>query len=286
MKAHFEKITSSPENSFKAFIYEEHEFSAPWHFHPEYELTCILNSKGMRYVGDSVQQFEEEDLVLVGANLPHCWKNTGDYQGLSTALVIQWREDILGEGWLQKKEFINIQQLLKQAARGLKFSHEVNVQLKDTLMSIVDQPPFDKLIILLKILNQLAASEQYELLCGNSFSYNLDHEANEKINKIYNYVRERYQHKIKLQEIASLVAMSETAFCRFFKKKLNKSFFTFVNEYRIHMPSKLLIETDRQVAQIGYECGYESLPFFYRQFQKFMHCSPFAYKKKYLQVIR
>ncbi len=73
--------------------------------------------------------------------------------------------------------------------------------------------------------------------------------------------------------------MSEPAFCRFFKKKLNKSFFAFVNEYRINMACKLLIETDMQVAQVGYECGYESLPFFYRQFKKFLQCSPFAYKK-------
>ena len=268
MKAHFEKITSLPENSFKAFIYKEQEFTAPWHFHPEYELTFILNSRGMRYVGDSVQPFEEGDLVLLGANLPHCWKNTGKQQGLSTALVIQWQEDILGDGWLQKKEFANIQQLLKQAALGLRFRREVSVALKDMLPGIVDQPPFEKLISLLKILNHLAIAGQYEALCANSFSYNLDMEANEKINKIYNFVKEHYQQKIRLKDIASLVAMSEAAFCRFFKKKLNKSFFTFVNEYRINMACKLLLETDRQVAQIGFECGYESLPFFYRQFSE------------------
>ncbi len=284
MKAQFEKITSSPQSSFKAFIYEEEEFSAPWHFHPEYELTYIVNSRGMRYVGDSVHPFEENDLVLVGANLPHCWKNTGGYQALSTAIVIQWNEALLGEGWLQKEEFFNIQQLLKQSARGLKFDQKVAFQVKKMLIDMVDEAPFDKLVSLLKILNYLATSGGRKPLCGHGFSYHLDDAANEKINKIYNYVRKYYQDKITLQEASSLVTMSETAFCRFFKKKLNKSFFTFVNEYRINMACKSLIETDRQVAQVAYGCGYESLPFFYRQFKKYQNCSPFAYKKKYLEV--
>ena len=78
--------------------------------------------------------------------------------------------------------------------------------------------------------------------------------------------------------------MRDETFCRFFKKSLNKSFFTFVNEYRINLSCKELIETNKQVSQIAYECGNESLPFFYRQFQKLMSCSPLVFKKMYLRL--
>src|SRR3546814_19530298 len=80
MKAHFEQVMSLPENSFKVFLHEVNEFDAPWHYHPEYELTLILQSKGIRYVGNSMENFEEGDLVLLGPNLPHCWKNTEDHK--------------------------------------------------------------------------------------------------------------------------------------------------------------------------------------------------------------
>ena len=73
MKAQFEKITTSRDNSFKAFSYEDRQFDAPWHYHPELELTFIVSSNGLRYVGDSMQKFEEKDLVLLGPDLPHFW---------------------------------------------------------------------------------------------------------------------------------------------------------------------------------------------------------------------
>ena len=76
MKALLEKISNPAQSSFTIFYYSEKEFDAPWHFHPEYELTYIKSSSGMRYVGDSVLEFEAGDLVLLGPNLPHCWKNT------------------------------------------------------------------------------------------------------------------------------------------------------------------------------------------------------------------
>ncbi|MDN5211801.1 AraC family transcriptional regulator [Fulvivirgaceae bacterium BMA12] len=281
MKAQFEKITTSRENSFKAFLYRDREFDAPWHYHPELELTYIVSSKGMRYVGDSIQKFEPGDLVLLGADLPHCWKNTGGSAGDASSIVIQWKENFLGEGWLQNPEFAAVNNLLTLASRGIKFGVKLTTEVEEMLFAILKESGFKRLIFLLEILNHLAVSSDYTLLSGDNFIANLNLEANDRINKVYNFVRENYGRKITLQEVASLVAMSEEAFCRFFKKTLNKSFFTFLNEYKVNLACKLLVETNYQVTRIAYECGYESLPYFYRQFQKFVHCSPASYKKEY-----
>ena len=54
-------------------------FDNPWHFHPELELNLILKSSGTRFVGDSILSFKENDLVLLGPNLPHYWKNDERY---------------------------------------------------------------------------------------------------------------------------------------------------------------------------------------------------------------
>ena len=97
MKAQFEKIVTSVDSSFHAFLYENENFDAPWHFHPEYELTYIVKGKGMRYVGNSVQKFEEGDFVLLGSNLPHCWKNQHQYKGTVKSLVFQDRNTWCGE---------------------------------------------------------------------------------------------------------------------------------------------------------------------------------------------
>ncbi len=82
MKAQFEAFTPLPESSFRIFGYEVAEFDAPWHYHPEYELTIILKSCGIRYVGNSMESFEAGDLVsCLVRTLPHCWKNAPDNTG-------------------------------------------------------------------------------------------------------------------------------------------------------------------------------------------------------------
>lgn len=78
--------------------------------------------------------------------------------------------------------------------------------------------------------------------------------------------------------------MSKESFCRFFKKTFRKSFFEFINEYKISMASKMLIATDLSTSEIGYKVGYNNLSFFNRQFQKFVNMSPSKYRKMYRDI--
>lgn len=281
MKAQFEKISSSTNSSFNAFIYEDENFDAPWHFHPEYELTYIVKGEGIRYVGNNVEKFENSDFVLVGSNLPHCWKNTIQNKGMVKSIVIQWKDTILGDNWIEKNEFQNIKNLLKKASKGVKFNLKSSKKMEIELNKILNKSPFEKLLSFIQLLEDLSDFKEVETLTSEGFTPTLNLKSNYRIEKVYDYVQKNYDKKIKLKEVSSLVSMGNESFCRFFKKSLNKSFFTFVNEYRVNLACKYLIETNKQVSQIAYDCGYESLPFFYRQFQKFMGCSPLQFKKMY-----
>ena len=284
MKAQFEKVTSSEGSSFKFFKYESNKFKAPWHFHPEYELCYIKQGRGIRYVGHSIEDFSEDELVLIGSNLPHCWKTAQDYQGTSISIIMQWDKDVLGDNWLDKEEFVQIRNLLKKASTGLKFSADTTNKVRPILEKEVENKPFGKIITLLQILQILTEAEEYDRLSVDGYKGILSTEAGDRINLLYNYVEENYKKKITLNEVSSMVSMSEEAFCRFFKRVLNKPFFTFINEYRINIACKLLIESELQVSEIAYQSGYESLPFFYRQFQKFKDTSPLAYRKMYRRI--
>lgn len=281
MKAQLEKIISPAHGSFKVFRYKDERFDAPWHFHPEYELTYIVKSNGIRFVGDSVMEFEKGDLVLLGSNLPHCWKNMETQNEQAESVVVQWKNDLLGNGWLDASEFLPIKKVLMSAARGIKFDSSSNEKAMLLLNKMPELPPFEKVIALLTILNFLAASKNYELLSAPNFSPKLNQKTSNNIDRIQGYVAKNYRSRITLKDVSSLVAMTEETFCRFFKKSFNKSFFTFLNEYKVKLACKLLIESNKQVSEIAFECGYESLPFFYRQFKKFMGCSPLVYQKKY-----
>lgn len=281
MKAQFEAFQPLPDSSFRIFGYEVAEFDAPWHYHPEYELTVILQSEGIRYVGNSMENFEAGDLVLLGPNLPHCWKNTPDSRGPASSIVVQWPGEFIGAGWQDVEEFKSLKRLLQLAGQGIRFSQDVSSVVRPMLAEMLEMQPFPRLIKFLEVLELLAAVKNIHILCEQGFAYPLNYEDNQRINTVYNYIREHYAERISLATLSGLVYMSEESFSRFFSRIMQKPLFTFLNEYRINMASKMLIETDMQVAEISFACGYESPPFFFRQFRKFGGMTPAAYRKQF-----
>src|SRR6056297_239355 len=88
-------------------------FYNPLHYHPEFELTLIVKSFGQRRIGDSIENFNEGDLVLVGNNLPHVWKNDDIFFDESTnmkarAICVKFLPDFAGEGFFDRPEMNGI----------------------------------------------------------------------------------------------------------------------------------------------------------------------------------
>ena len=285
MKPAYKSVSLIDSKSFKVIRQDnKEEFDFPWHYHPEFELTFISTGQGIRYVGNNIENFYENDLVLLGSNLPHCWINTGDSTCTSGTVVIYLNTDMVN--WLTSQQFNSISQLFEKSNQGIKFSKNVALRIKDKLTDLLQADPFQKYIILLQILNDLSYTSEFSLLSPMGFSYELNHTNNARINAVYQYVRENYHRKITLAEIAMHVNMSVEYFSRFFSKSLMKSFFTFLNEYRINRACKLLIETDKPISEICYKAGFESIPFFYRQFKKTKNCPPQSYRLQYHNAFR
>ncbi len=200
-----------------------------------------------------------------------------DFKAL--AVVVQWKENMIDSRW---PEFDSISRFLKASGKGLRFTVPVALGFRERLINLTQLPPIEKFIQLLQILYELSRSTGVRALCEQDFIYNLDLNENERISKIYCYVKRHYQDKITLKDIASYVNISEEYFSRFFSKTMKKTFFAFLNEYRINIACQLLIETDMSVKEVCYHCGYESLPFFYRQFKKVKGCSPMEFRGRYV----
>ncbi len=284
MKPHFKPI-SSESSLFKIELQESNkQFDYPWHYHPEPEITYILSSHGVRHVGNSTENFYCDDLVLLGSNLPHTWQSCREEDEPATAIVIYLKEDFLNESWMQSIEFKAIAGLLAETNKGIAVDREKALQLKPKFLRLLKAPAFEKMIIVMEILQELARSAQFRFLCPQGFTGALNRTDNARINVIYDYIQSHYLQQVSLSEISSRVNMSEKYFSRFFSKVMKKPFFEFLNEYRINRACKLLIETDMQISEICYASGFESVSFFYRQFRKFKGCQPKTYRKNYQQV--
>ena len=264
-------------------------FNPNWHFHPEFQISFIVQGKGTRFVGDHVHSFEEGDLVFTGPNLPHLWRSDDAYfekgSTLTTrGLVIYFDHELLSESLLDREEFYNLNKLVENASRGMEFYGETKLKINKLLLCIADEKGFRRIIKLLEILDILASSEDYNLLSSPGYINVFKGDDAEKMRLVYEYVMTNFKTKISLEEAAKMLNMTTTSFCRYFKPRANKTFTRFVNEIRIGHARKLLLEDNFNISQISYECGFNALSNFNRQFKAITDMSPHEYRKLFLNI--
>jgi AraC-like DNA-binding protein len=278
----FRKITYSELASFSASFENPPLFETPWHHHPEFELILILGCTGTRFMGDNIAEFRDIELILIGPNLPHFWKESPLMKNPDgEAYVIHFAEEFLGKEFLNIPEAKKIKSLLDKAKYGLRFDVEPDGQYIQKIKNLFEKKKFDRVLILLDLLNAMAKSNKYEELSSAGFINFFTENKSTRINEVFEYSITNFKESIDLATVANLIFMSKPAFCRFFKKSTGKTYFDFLKELRIGYACKLLQENNMSIIQICYECGYESISNFNRQFKEMLETTPLHYRKNF-----
>ena len=278
-----EKVSYDQKNSLIARWNRNWYFSTPLHFHIEYELVYVVESYGIRYVGDSKEPFREDDLVLVGSQLPHTWQNDEIFtrnlkSHIVKAVIIQFGHDFVNM-INQCHEFYQVGELIKESQRGLSFTTESCNEVKNMLLQLPDIPDhFEKVLLVLRILNQLAKSKNYRHLASLSFQNMNKEQSITKIIDTIKHISVNYQDKLTLSEIANRFSMSTTAFCNYFKRKTGKTLICYINEIRISQACRLLISSEKNITEIAFECGFNNISNFNRIFKSITGKTPREYR--------
>ncbi len=278
MKAVFEKVDIGFGLSFSVKEFTIPEFDAPWHFHPELELTYIVKSRGNRFVGDKVEEFAENDLVLIGPNLPHLWQNPSNQAGDSQAIVIHFSANLLQTSMKSIPEFESIHLLLEESATGLVFEREAAAVAGREMHRMATLPPFERLIAFLNLLQKLATAAGKRTLASPGYIPRTTEKDAEQLAVVFEYVRKHFHENLRLTDVAALIHLTPPAFCRFFKKRVKKTFFEFLNEFRIGNACRLLIETNMKVTEASFRSGFYNIAHFNKQFKKITGHSPVKYR--------
>lgn len=237
-------------------------------------------------MGDSIAEFRETEMVLIGPNLPHFWKEDDHNKNKSAeAYVIHFSEDFLGKDFFNIPEGKKIKHLLEQSRFGLKFHNEPDSVYIQKIEKIFSAKEFDRVLILLDLLNMMAKSEKYEQLSTPGFVNFFTEKHSARINTVFEYSITNFKEPIELETVAGLIYMSKPSFCRFFKKSTGKAYFDFLKELRIGYACKLLQESNMSITQICFECGYENISNFNRQFKELIATTPFKYRQNFVEQL-
>jgi AraC-like DNA-binding protein len=282
-KIHREITPLQEDDCFLVFDRERDLFTFPIHFHPEYELNFIAKAKGARrVVGDHLGETGDKELVMVGPNLYHGWenyKNTGEE--MHHEITVQFPRDLFQEHLLQKNILKPIREMLHNANRGILFSEQTTEMAGERLMQISKKRGFDSYMEFQSLLYDLAISRDQRLLTNISFQKTNDFFNSDRIEKIYNFVRENYNKRIMLDDAAKLLNMSIVSFSRLIKQRTGKSFVDFVNEIRLGYATRMLIETSKSISEICYECGFNNISNFNRTFKRKQNCTPSEFRTNF-----
>jgi AraC-like DNA-binding protein len=278
-KPRLEKISPGFGNSILAKKHTEFlkTYKPFWHFHPEIELVYVNKGNGKRHIGNHLSYFNNSQLLLIGSNLPH----NGFTDRLTTngsETLIQFKPDFLGATFFEVPEMEAIKKLFERAKKGLLFGSETKKKLGSKIESLTTQEGFQKIVVLLEILHELATVEDYKILNADGFAFEAQPQDSSKVDVIFGYINEHFKEQIRLDEIADVVSMTVPAFCRFFKKTTGKTFTKLVNEYRVVHATKLLAESQMSITDIAFECGFNNFSHFNKLFKEFTGKSASKYR--------
>lgn len=284
MRFVYEKIVVSHKHSFITRRLKMDPNSDKIHSHKNFELNYISSGSGRRIVGNHISNYIRGDLVLLGPNISHCWevlepaaKNYGE------CIVTHFYENIISSDFFNIPELDEVNNLLKEAQSGIHFKGPETKKAAESLKKMVNITGLDRYIELLKVFSILLRIDNREYLALPSSLPNNYKKDRDQIDKIYEYVFNNVQEGIRLDEAAQLVCMEPSSFSRYFRKRTNQTFMNYVKKVRIGIAARLLAETDKQITQICYECGYNNLANFNYYFKVVMKKTPSEYRKTFQQ---
>ena len=277
------KILKTAEESILVEEWRLPYFYSRVHFHPEYQLTFIHNSSGSLFIGDKLEAFQPGDIFIIGSNVPHVFINNENdlipKDNSVNAISIFFTKSSFGNGFLDLPELKQIRDMLQKAEFGVKTEGSCRKRVAVQLASISQLPKFDRLITLLSALQTIAASDEIMLISSSSIPLVFERNESNKIDLVYEYTLKNFAHKITLKEVADLMNMTPTSFCKFFKLHTRKTYVEFLIGIRISNACRQLVSGRKNVSEIAYSCGFTNLSNFTRQFKTMIGLSPREYRK-------
>ncbi|SNC76145.1 AraC-type DNA-binding protein [Hymenobacter gelipurpurascens] len=288
MKLQFEPIQPTADSSFTLLHYTNVEKGdLLWHYHPEYELVYLPRGSGRRHIGQHISRFEEGELVLIGPDLPHLTFSYGQPAGIPfEEIVVQLRSDFLGENFWQHPELADIRQLLARAHEGLSFGGETRAAVGAELRRLLHEPPFMRLLTLLRVMQTLAQAPASDCLSLHAGHAGLGRQGKEqqRLSRVYQFLEQHYQRaSLSVQEVAEVANLSVPAFCRYFRQMTRLTLTDFLQEYRVGHACRLLLE-DIPVTEVCYSSGFSNVSHFNKTFRRHTGQSPTEYRRQRLAV--
>jgi len=288
MKPHKEIISTSFQESILVRQYnhnEQNDTRFPWHFHDEIELVYIRGGHGNRFIGNHLSVFESGEFLMIGSNIPHSGLTDGETNNICQTIV-HLNRAFFDSDIFKLPEFNPLQALIQRSQLGISIQAPDKDRIGSKLEDLYKYEGLKRILKTLEILQEISASKHIQDLNHQVDKVKNSESDSHRMNKIFNFVAEHYMEQIQISTVAQHVDLSDSAFCRYFKRFSGKTFTQFVNEYRIMNSCQKINQTEDLLHDIALSNGYNNFSYFNRMFTKIMKQSPSEYRKENASFIK
>lgn len=99
-----------------------------------------------------------------------------------------------------------------------------------------------------------------------------------RVSTVKDYIDLHFNDDLPLSELSDLVNLVPTSLCHVFKAVTGMRVSDYIIYVRISHAARMLRMTDKEVKAVAYDCGFNTLTNFYRQFRSLMGCTPIEYR--------
>ncbi len=256
----------------------------PWHWHPEIELTLVMEGEIIYQANDSPYHLKAGEGLFCNTNVLHSGHGNGSadcnylsvtfhprllYGYSSSVMQTKYMNHILKSPSLASIHLVSEKDWQRRILEGiekirlLNREHPVSEELKIQ-------------IVLLQIWQEL-----YEHVEISETGFAENGRDTERIRRIMEYIQAHYAEKITLEELAEQIHLCRSESCRLFKRYMKESMFDYLLDYRIERSLELLRRPELDVTQIAGQTGFTSPGYFSKIFKRKMGCTPLEYRKNH-----
>ena len=252
-----------------------------WHWHPEIEITYVRKGTMCYKVNNLVYHLKKGDIVFNNSGALH--SGTMENQEDCTYIPVTFDPRLI-YGFFQStinSKYVDpvIQDSLLPAI-CIDQSETWHRPFREYLLRIIaldeKKPDFYELditICLQSMWRLLLEHITYEPQASRENSLEYD-----RIKKILSYIEDNYQNKITLNDIAGHIHLCESECTRLFKRHMNTTLFTFLQEYRIERSLEFL-QSGELISDVALNTGFSDSNYYSKVFAKIKGCSPREYRK-------
>lgn len=280
---YFETVTIPPDRSMLVFDRRLPEFPFNWHYHPEFELTLTVGSRGMRFVGDHVGQYEDGDLVLIAPNVPHAFQSraligeASQHRAVVSWFAQSWIEDLIRA----VPELGQVSSLLTQSRRGLRFGPATAERLRGRILNLAEQDALAQVMALQSLLAELAAALDRMPLASGEVSVSELPRDRLRLQKVLDHLHSHYDQPLRLRPLCDLVHLTESQLQRVFKRSTRMSISAYVAQLRLGRACQMLVQSDAPISRIAGDCGFTDAADFARRFKRARGITASAYRNAF-----